>query len=245
MSRYYYYIIIINIIIIIIFIIKPPPVRRDSVQNSPVITQKNSPISSPVSSPIISGKKSMQSSDNLLKKSFSLPPQRSLSLSPMKPLSSSPTGSFLIPGQDNITTARSQVSTVTVETYKDDEGSLKGNDAQVRLLEQKHRMILLTRSINISDNAKGIRYAELIEETFGSTWIRSRHLALLIYFFNYGKLERTEHFGTYNVDIVCALYGRIIDLHNFDIVLSLLDSKEYACVICRLGYYYFYYYYYY
>lgn len=179
----------------------------------------------------------MQASENLLKKSFSVSPTKnfpSFSVSP----------GLVSPFQEDITTARSQVSIATVETYKDDEGSLKGNDAQVRLLEQKHRMILLTNSVNISDHAKGIRYAELIEETFGSTWIRSRHLALLLYFFRYGKLERTEHFGSYNVDVVCALYGRIIDLHNFDIVLSLLDSKEYACVICRLGHRYHQYYYY-
>ena len=209
-------------------IVKPPPVRRESISIN--VSGKCSAINSPTNSPMMSAESSPVAASRKSLASIQLRPSTN---SPIKsPMISSPLqGSFILSPES--LTARSQTS---VETYKDDEGLLKGGtDVQQKIWEQKHRLILLTKSINISDNAKGIRYAELIEESFGSVWIRSRHLALIISFFNYGKLQRTEYFGSYNVDIVCALFGRIIDIYNFDIVLSCLDSKEYACVICRLG----------
>ena len=42
-------------------------------------------------------------------------------------------------------------------------------------------------------------------------------------------------FGTYRVEVVVTLFNRIVDLHNFDMVLSVLTPHEVGCVQCRIG----------
>jgi hypothetical protein len=49
-----------------------------------------------------------------------------------------------------------------------------------------------------------------------------------------GSIKRNE-FGTYRVDLFCFLFERIVDKHNVDLVLRILDPFEVGCVICRIG----------
>ena len=64
----------------------------------------------------------------------------------------------------------------------------------------------------------------------------SRHLALMIDCMRpFGERKMTEFFGTYNVEIVVAFFDKIIDMHNFELVLSCLSAFEVACLYCRLG----------
>lgn len=42
-------------------------------------------------------------------------------------------------------------------------------------------------------------------------------------------------FGTYRVEVVVNLFHRLVDLHNFELVLSVLTPHEVACVQCRIG----------
>jgi hypothetical protein len=51
----------------------------------------------------------------------------------------------------------------------------------------------------------------------------------------FGEVSRTAFFGSYNVDIVVALFARVVDLHNFEIVLEVLDARECACLFARIG----------
>ncbi len=37
------------------------------------------------------------------------------------------------------------------------------------------------------------------------------------------------------MELVVALYDRVFDLHNFDLVMRTLSPREAACVYCRLG----------
>lgn len=35
----------------------------------------------------------------------------------------------------------------------------------------------------------------------------------------FGYIKQTKNHGTYRVDIIVALFGRIVDLHNFEFVV--------------------------
>lgn len=97
----------------------------------------------------------------------------------------------------------------------------------------KHRMLL--DSSLVSDEAKSARIVELLEETFATSWIMARHLAMIIESFPCGKSMRTDHFGSYHVHIIVSLFPRIIDVHNFEVVMKHLTAQECACVYARIG----------
>ena len=42
--------------------------------------------------------------------------------------------------------------------------------------------------------------------------------------------------GTYRVEILVDLFNRLVDLHNFEVVLAVLTPFEVACVQCRIGF---------
>ena len=42
-------------------------------------------------------------------------------------------------------------------------------------------------------------------------------------------------FGSYRVEVLVNLFNRLVDLHNFDMVLGVLTPYEIACVQCRIG----------
>ena len=56
-------------------------------------------------------------------------------------------------------------------------------------------------------------------------------------FEDYGSTKRTEFFGTYRVDLVVTLFSRVLDLHNFEVVMHCLTPFEVACTYCRIGWY--------
>ena len=63
-----------------------------------------------------------------------------------------------------------------------------------------------------------------------------RHLSLVIKMFSeYGSIDKTDLFGTYRVELVVSLFARILDLHNFELVMHCLTPKEAAAVYCRVG----------
>ena len=106
---------------------------------------------------------------------------------------------------------------------------------QSGILLLKRRLKALLNARGVSDNAKASRVAEAIEETFGRLWIRARHLALIIQSFSIGAVKKTESFGSYHVDVICSLFGRVIDVHNFELLYSILLPEDIACVMTRLG----------
>jgi hypothetical protein len=119
----------------------------------------------------------------------------------------------------------------------------------------------LLRSPTMQSGAKAHRIVDLLEDLFARAWIFCRHMVLILECFaaNYGYLRQTKNHGTYRVDVIVALFGRIVDLHNFEFVVSatracvqsgfwfvdyyspatlqmkILAPSEAACVYCRLG----------
>ena len=47
--------------------------------------------------------------------------------------------------------------------------------------------------------------------------------------------DQIRYFGNYRVEIVISLFGHIADLHNFELVLRVLNSYETSCLIARIG----------
>ena len=118
----------------------------------------------------------------------------------------------------------------------DDEEVEQQQNARARIVDLKKRMFALIRfKGDVSPNAKAMRISEVLEETFSKVWLRSRHLALILQYFAFGTTPKADKFGSYQVDLICVLFSRVIDVHNFELVLSLLSAADHAAVICRLG----------
>jgi hypothetical protein len=86
-----------------------------------------------------------------------------------------------------------------------------------------------------NDSAKAAKLLDALIDVFNRVWILARHLAVTVAHFTSVNTKKTEFFGTYRVDLVVALFGRVTDVHNFDVVLNELTPFEIACVRCRLG----------
>jgi len=78
---------------------------------------------------------------------------------------------------------------------------------------------------DVSDEAKAAQMVDFLISEFSKTFIWCRQLAILVTYFKYGKVRKTEHFGTYNVELIVALYNRIMDIHNMEIVLHVVRNQ--------------------
>lgn len=86
-----------------------------------------------------------------------------------------------------------------------------------------------------TDECKCSRMLKKLVKTFESRLLFSRHLALIIEAFAIGQTSRS-HYGSYRVELIISLFNRIVDLQNFHLVLVVLNPREYAQIIIRMGY---------
>lgn len=94
----------------------------------------------------------------------------------------------------------------------------------------------MLHSHHIPPGAKARRIIFLLEDVLTKVWFMCRHVALLMDCFkSYGHRKSSHLFGTFRVDLLCIIYNRIVDLHNFEMVLKLLTPFETACLYCRVG----------
>jgi hypothetical protein len=107
---------------------------------------------------------------------------------------------------------------------------LTRNDEFLEKLQQ------LFENPHIHVGAKAHRVIDVLEDVFARSWIFARHLMLIVECFaQFGYYKQTKYFGTYRVDLVVALFSRVVDVHNFEFVLEVLSPFEVACLYCRLG----------
>lgn len=106
--------------------------------------------------------------------------------------------------------------------------------AQLAQLAMSRRNALARRKQQIVA-FKASRFVEVVEDTLGSVWICSRHLALLVTLLPHGLESRAAGFGSYAVELCCALFSRILDVHNFELVLRMLPPREAGILSARLG----------
>ncbi len=75
---------------------------------------------------------------------------------------------------------------------------------------------------NVSVGSKARRIIDLLEDIFARTWICARHLALMVQCFGQlGYFKQTKYFGTYRIDLIISLFARVIDWHNFEVVVRI------------------------
>ncbi len=73
----------------------------------------------------------------------------------------------------------------------------------------------------ITVGAKAHRIIDVLEDCFSRSWIYARHLALIVEcFVTYGYYKQTKYQGTFRVDLIISLFARVVDLHNFEFVVS-------------------------
>jgi hypothetical protein len=110
------------------------------------------------------------------------------------------------------------------------------NNVHATMDEYQRKFRLLLLSSGVSTAAKAARMIDALDAALNKQWLLSRHLALVCELFAHlGSAKRTSIFGTYRVDIVVMLFERLVDTHNFDLVLRVLTPYEVACVIARIG----------
>lgn len=62
---------------------------------------------------------------------------------------------------------------------------------------------------------------DLLEDVLTRAFLLCRQLALLLEcFVQYGAFKQATHFGTYRVELAVSLYSRLLDIHNFELVVS-------------------------
>jgi hypothetical protein len=88
---------------------------------------------------------------------------------------------------------------------------------------------------NVSRYVKCHRTVETLVDVLSRLWIRCRHLAAIVQYFNPGRVDRVKYFGTYRVELIVQVYCRLVDLHNFDLILEILSAFEIGCLTCRIG----------
>ena len=74
--------------------------------------------------------------------------------------------------------------------------------------------------MGLSANAKCVKMNEAIEDLTSRVFLLCKHVALLLEKYSLGQTKKTQHFGTYRVELVLDLFPRILDIHNFEVVLD-------------------------
>lgn len=73
----------------------------------------------------------------------------------------------------------------------------------------------------VQPGAKAHRIIDLLEEIFSRSWLWARQLSLIVECFApHGYIKKTKFHGTYRVDLLVALFARLVDVHNFEVVVS-------------------------
>ena len=136
------------------------------------------------------------------------------------------------------------------ESEEEDSSDDEQRQESISNMEKMSRLVYLTEpkrdeftakliqqlsSDSISDQAKASRLLDAIIDHLSKGFILCRHLAVVIAYFEFGSVRKTTHFGSYNVELVVAIYNRIVDIHNIEVVLRQLDGYEVGCIYCRLG----------
>ena len=111
---------------------------------------------------------------------------------------------------------------------------------EVSLFKKAEEIAALSMKYSTVDNyqvsrAYNLHLIDGLERVFNLIWITCRQLTLLIELMPCGALRRTS-FGSYRVELIVALYSRIKDLHNFDLILAAVDAEDHGALLARLGY---------
>lgn len=146
---------------------------------------------------------------------------------------------------DAVSTSAMRVRVNTTEESASESGNGPNTASEIKddtKLEKVHAQTCFRRNVRtllshseLTQHVKASRLVTLLEDLLGPYWLRSRHLANLVELFEVGMVDRVDGFGTYRVELVVSLFSRIVDIHNFELVMSKLSPEEAGCVVARLG----------
>ncbi len=86
-----------------------------------------------------------------------------------------------------------------------------------------------------TDEYKSIACLEFFESEFAPFWLYCKHITLLLELFSPIGLVPHSNFGSYRVELVVMVFDRIIDLHNFELILMVMNAEEQAALYARIG----------
>ncbi len=86
-----------------------------------------------------------------------------------------------------------------------------------------------------SDEFKSISILEFFETEFAHLWFYCKYVALICELYEeFGQANRSN-FGSYRVELIVMLFDRIVDLENFEVIMSVLNAEEQASIYARIG----------
>ncbi len=88
---------------------------------------------------------------------------------------------------------------------------------------------------NGSDEYKCAAILEYLESEIAGLWLYCIHLSVILELFSPIGLAPRSNFGSYRVELVVMLFNRIVDLHNFEFVMMVLNAEEQAALYARIG----------
>jgi hypothetical protein len=100
----------------------------------------------------------------------------------------------------------------------------------------KYKYILQLRTLledKLTENENLHLYTYFLQE-LRNKYIECRQLSVILNFFRSG-IQMQNKFGTYRVELIIAIFDRIIDMHNFYFILMVLNSDEGAALRVRIG----------
>lgn len=103
------------------------------------------------------------------------------------------------------------------------------------IVEIRNKFTDLLINPTVTSNAKAFRIFEVLIDLFSKVYLRCRHILLMIRHFQFGVTVRVPKYGSYLVELVVFLFPRIVDLHNFEIIMNELSAEDCAALYCRIG----------
>jgi hypothetical protein len=85
-----------------------------------------------------------------------------------------------------------------------------------------------------TDEYKSNALLEYFESELTHVWLYCKYVAHVLELFKIGVAAKSS-MGSYRVQLLVMLFDRIVDLHNFELVLMVLSAEEHACVLARIG----------
>jgi len=86
-------------------------------------------------------------------------------------------------------------------------------------------------------NSNELKCAAILEYFIMITpnyWFYCRHVALLMDAFRMGSCPNSN-MGSYRVELLVVLFDHILDIHNFEFIMMVLNAEEHAAVFARIG----------
>ena len=156
--------------------------------------------------------------------------------------------------QNSLVSAKSSIRGLLEEELSEDDDIARNEEKELndfglskaekfrerRIWDRAEKFFHLCSKLKVNDSlaesrAFAVQLNEFLEDLLSTSWLMARQLALLMIILPAGAMMRCS-FASYRTELIIALFGRLVDLHNFELVLSVLTAEEHAMLFARLGF---------